>query len=85
MQVYSGYSTVTATLYGESTRDYAGYDVSGGHDVDGDGYNDYLIGAYGDDDAGAEAGAAYVVYAPVSGTFYLSGADVKLKGGAATD
>jgi hypothetical protein len=38
------------------------------------------MGAYGDDDAGTNAGAAYL-----SGTFYLSGADAKVRGRNAED
>ena len=30
-------------------------------DVDGDGYHDLLIGAYGNDDGGTDAGAAYLL------------------------
>lgn len=45
---------------GEDRPDYAGQ-VAGGGDMDGDGVPDLLIGAYGDDSAGEDAGAVYLV------------------------
>ena len=50
-----------ATLEGVSAGDAAGYRVAPAGDVDGDGRADLLIGAYGVDDVGIGAGAAYVV------------------------
>lgn len=47
---------------GESTSEYSGYNVSPAGDVNGDGYNDFIIGAYNKSDAGSGAGAAYLVY-----------------------
>ncbi len=54
-------STV-AKFIGEAGGDYAGKSVSYAGDVDGDGYDDFLIGAYLNDDAGSQAGAAYLIY-----------------------
>jgi hypothetical protein len=46
---------------GEAGGDYAGTSVAGVGDVNGDGYDDMLIGADGNDDATTDAGAAYLV------------------------
>ncbi|MEC7241961.1 MAG: MopE-related protein, partial [Myxococcota bacterium] len=74
-----------AILEGESNNDYAGISVTSAGDWDGDGFSDLLIGADGDDDGGANAGAAYVVLGPVSGSFSLASADVKLIGENSND
>ncbi len=44
--------------------DYSGYSVSGAGDVNGDGLDDLLIGAYG---ANSQAGESYVVYGSPNG------------------
>jgi hypothetical protein len=74
-------STADAKLVGEGGGDRAGFSsVSIAGDVDGNGYDDLLVGAYGDDQGGGDAGAAYVVLGPVTGTLDLSLADAKLVG-----
>ncbi|MDG1478533.1 MAG: MopE-related protein [Myxococcota bacterium] len=50
-----------------NTNDHYGYAVSAAGDVDGDGYDDVIVGAYGDDDAGATSGSAYVYYGTATG------------------
>jgi hypothetical protein len=75
-----GLSSADAKLLGEGERERAGYSVSGAGDVDSDGFDDLLIGAYGNAEGGSDAGAAYVVLSPVTGTVDLSQADVKLVG-----
>ena len=74
-----------AAFIGEDTDDYAGTSVAGGGDINGDGYDDLLIGAYGDDDGNSQAGAVYVVFGAVSGELDLSQADIKLIGEDAGD
>jgi hypothetical protein len=73
-------SVAEAKVVGEDASDYAGWVVGGPGDVDGDGTADILVGAYGDDDGGSNAGTAYVVSGPVVGAFDLTIADAKLVG-----
>jgi len=71
----AGYS-----LSGESGSDYAGYSVALTGDTDGDGNDDILVGAYGDDDAGSDAGAAYLILGPMERSGDLAYSDSKLLG-----
>ena len=73
-----------AKLVGEGDRDEAG-DVSGAGDVDADGHDDVLVGSHSNDEGGTDAGAAYLVLGPITGTLDLSRADVKLLGEDASD
>ena len=47
---------------GEASNDYAGVSVDGAGDVNGDGYDDLVIGAVLADPNGSASGRAYVVY-----------------------
>ena len=49
-------------LDGVAMLDVAGYAVSGAGDVNGDGFHDLLIGAYGADPNGDASGSSYVVF-----------------------
>jgi hypothetical protein len=69
-----------ATFRGEGDSVCAGFSVSGAGDVDGEGHDDLLIGAYSDDEGGKTAGAAYLVLAPVAGTLDLSRANATFLG-----
>ncbi len=72
-------SAAEAKLVGENTEDYAGYSIAVG-DVDGDGFGDVLVGAYGEDVGAYNTGVVYGVLGPISGTMDLSEADAELVG-----
>ncbi len=63
------------TLEGAAADDHAGHAVSGAGDVNGDGFADLLVGAYGADPNGSSSGAAYVVF---GGETVGSGGSVEL-------
>ena len=72
--VYYGTSTGISTgsedklLAGDgATKDIFGWSVSGAGDIDADGYDDLVVGAYGDDDGGGNSGSAYVYYGTSTG------------------
>ena len=69
-----------AKLLAEADYDVPGHRLSWAGDVDGDGNDDMLIGALGNDEGGMYAGAAYLILSPVTGTHGLGTADAKLIG-----
>jgi len=54
------------TIDGEAELDFSGHALAGGGDVNGDGLDDVIIGAYGADPSGDASGRAYVVFGTVS-------------------
>jgi hypothetical protein len=52
---------------GDAADDFAGSSVSAAGDVNGDGFDDLIVGANGNDDGGSRAGATYVVFGKASG------------------
>ena len=52
---------------GESGSSRSGYSVSSAGDINGDGYDDIIIGAYGADSNGHKSGSTYVVFGKESG------------------
>ena len=49
-------------IVGDALEDFAGKSIASAGDVDGDGVNDLIIGAYANDEAGSRGGAAYLVF-----------------------
>ena len=72
------------TIDGASAQDRAGA-CAGAGDLDADGNDDLVIGAYYEATVGTGAGAAYVLYGPVSGSVALTAADAVLFGETARD
>ena len=60
-------STSDASFLGESEGDSSGCSVAGAGDVNGDGYDDILIGATGNDDGGDFTGQTYLIFGKASG------------------
>jgi subtilisin family serine protease len=60
-------SQADASFIGETQFDYSGYSVAAAGDVNGDGYDDILIGAYGNDAAGSSAGKTYLIFGKAAG------------------
>ena len=70
-----------ATIFGEDGSDLAGGSLAGIGDINGDGYDDIMIGStYNKGNVGNGAGASYIVFGPISGYLNLQYADVKLAG-----
>ncbi len=78
-------STASARLFGEGSGDQAGWSVAGGDDVDGDGFDDLLVGATYEDSVASEGGATYLLLGPVSGDLSLADADARLLAQAASE
>ncbi len=78
------------TFLGKASTDQLGRSSSAAGDVNGDGFDDIILGAYTNDDGAANAGAAYIFFGAsnLSGTKSLGGgqsADVTVLGKAASD
>ncbi|GDX79165.1 hypothetical protein LBMAG42_09760 [Deltaproteobacteria bacterium] len=71
-----------STWRGETKADRAGYTVASAGDVDADGFDDLLVGAYGSDVHAYNGGTAYLIYGtsvPI-GIASLSSRDAQLSG-----
>ena len=78
-------SRAEAGWAGVTAGDAAGRVVSAAGDVDGDGADDFLVGAPNNDTNGSSSGAAYLVAGNESGTSSLLSADAILYGSGASD
>jgi hypothetical protein len=72
---WAGLGAAPGRALGRNPGDNAGDALSAAGDVDGDGQGDLLVGAYIDDSAALNAGAAYLLRGPVEGTRYLAEAE----------
>jgi hypothetical protein len=54
-------------ISGEAAEDFSGNPVSSAGDVNGDGFDDLIIGAHGADPHGDYSGASYIVFGKASG------------------
>jgi len=55
-------SASDASFWGEDESDLSGASVAGAGDVNGDGYDDILIGAVYDEEGGTDAGQTYLIF-----------------------
>ncbi|NER50043.1 MAG: calcium-binding protein, partial [Symploca sp. SIO1A3] len=65
-------------INGEAANDYSGWSVSGAGDINGDGIDDLIIGAFNAENTGDSSGSSYVVFGTTDGfnsTFELSSLD----------
>ncbi|MFT5587191.1 MAG: hypothetical protein ACI9VR_004799, partial [Cognaticolwellia sp.] len=90
--VYYGTATGISTAFQDklvasdgAAADYFGTSVSGAGDVNRDGYDDLVVGAYGDDDNGSISGSAYVYYGTPTGISTASQDKLVALDGAAGD
>jgi hypothetical protein len=60
---------VDASFIGSGKGDYLGYSVAGVGDVNNDGFDDFVMGAYGNDDNGVDAGRSYLFMGKQNGWF----------------
>ena len=75
-------------LAGLNSFDYTGNSVSGGDDINGDGFDDVIIGAKGNDTGGNNAGTAFIVFgANFSGSVTAQGSSAAntINGSSAND
>jgi hypothetical protein len=75
-------SKAVATISAEAFGDNLGFSVASAGDVNGDGFDDILIGARSNDDNGIQSGRVYLFYGPVSGSLSAATADAIIEGAA---
>ena len=74
-----------AVFLGAAAGEEAGWSVAFAGDVNGDGDEDFLVGAPHAAGGGLDSGTAYLVYGPVSGTVDLATADAEIQGTSPND
>ena len=74
----SSLADAPTTFSGENEGDQAGAAVAGGDDLDGDGHEDFVIGAPSAEPSDDLQGIVYVVLGPVEGDVSLADADARL-------
>jgi len=84
--VHTGVSTnAVTTIVGDRSSDYAGTDIAGGGDVNGDGVADLWIGARGDDQYNTSDGTAALFLGPLTGSHTMADHDGRVAGGGYFD
>ena len=71
-----------AILLGEVPKDVFGVSVSSAGDVNGDGFDDVVVGAWDNGAGGGRSGRAYVFLGPLAGTISAANADIFINGSA---
>ena len=71
-----------AILLGEVPKDVFGVSVSSAGDVNGDGFDDVVVGAWDNGAGGGRSGRAYVFLGPLAGTISAANADIFINGAA---
>jgi len=77
-----------ASFLGEAERDNSGCSINGVGDINGDNFDDFLVGAFRNDEGGEESGQAYLFYGKATGwtkDFSLENADASFIGETAGD
>jgi len=79
-------TSAAAVVYGEGERDQVGMFIAEAGDVNGDGYDDVLLGShYVDVGGNADAGELYLMAGPLSGTLDVGSAHARFPGAQAGD
>ncbi len=69
--VFYGGNNISGTpdreILGEAANDQFGYAIAAAGDFDGDGRDDFIVGAPYNDTTGGDAGAAYIIYGAAGG------------------
>jgi hypothetical protein len=82
----SALTSVSTSFVGETAYDYAGTAAARAGDLDGDGWADVVIGAYGRDDVATDAGGVYLARGPFpAGVVALADAATLWRGEGAGD
>ena len=78
-------SLAQARIGGEAAGDWIGWSLACVGDVNADGFDDLLVGAYRSDRGGSDAGAAYLFFGPITGQVSATSADAIFTGESAQD
>ncbi|MES2639034.1 MAG: MopE-related protein [Myxococcota bacterium] len=76
----SSLAAAAAGVVGAAAGDLAGSAVAGAGDFDGDGFDDWMVGAWPSDLGGESAGAVFLLYGPGPWSADLGAADLVLRG-----